>query len=803
MKISYNWLKQYIQIDLNAERVAEILTDTGLEVEGIEKIEAVKGGLHGVVIGQVVGLESHENADKLKVAKVDVGDEEELQIVCGAPNIDKGQKVVVALVGSTLYPSPDEPFKIKKAKIRGVASYGMICAEDELGLGESHAGIMVLDEEAPTGQPAAEFFKLEEDTLLEIGLTPNRTDAMGHIGVARDLKAFLNFHHQAGLNIELPKVPDINAGEGVKIDIMEPEKCPDYRMLTIEGIEVKPSPEWLAKSLRTIGIQPKNNIVDVTNYVMHECGHPLHAFDANVVKGNVVIRRAQPGEKLVTLDDEERELNENDLMIANASESMCIAGVMGGAASGVKDTTQSVCIESAYFNPTSVRKSAKRHSIHSDASFRFERGANPEVLDWALRRAAQLMMETGGGTIQGGIVVQNPVPYEPTKIQFHPERCRQLIGTAVADDHMAQIFDDLGMIVEKGEENWSVLVPGFRSEVTREADLVEEVMRIYGVNNIPLPEQMKITPKAAEGKQKQQLRSRVTQFLAGAGWTEIMNNSLTSSSVSKVLKAWKEEEMVKIKNPLSLELDSLRPDLTWGGLQSLAYNINRKNDDLKFFEIATVYSKKDEVKFDETKQLAFWMTSGEKESNWKKTEEDFYNFKSVVEKVAEFSGLQFSFTADNHPTFIKSASIDVNGRSVGVMGIVHPNICKNAGIKTEVFHALMDWKYLEKKQLKKKVQFSPLPNTLPVKRDFSLLVDAQVTFTTIRETVEKNCKGSLLRSIELFDVYEGENLPEGKKSYALSFTLQNDEKTLKDKVIDKQMNVIREILEKNIGAELR
>lgn len=803
MKISYNWLKQYIEVDLNAERVAEILTDTGLEIEGVEKLEAVKGGLEGVVIGQVVGLEAHGNADKLKVAQVDVGEEDNLQIVCGAPNIEKDQKVVVALVGSTLYPSPDEPFKIKKAKIRGVASYGMICAEDELGLGDSHAGIMVLEDSAQVGQPAADFFQLENDTILEVGLTPNRTDAMGHIGVARDLKAYLNFHHQSGLNLQLPEVPEISQDKGVKVDVLEPELCPDYRLLTIDEVEVKPSPEWLAKSLRAIGIQPKNNIVDVTNFVMHECGHPLHAFDSSVVDGNVLIRKAEEGEKLVTLDEEDRELHANDLLIANKEKPMCIAGVMGGAESGVKDTTNSVCLESAYFNPTSVRKSAKRHNIHSDASFRFERGANPEVLDWAMRRAAQLILETAGGKVNGGIVVQNPLPYEPIKVQFDPQRCRMLIGSDISDYQIVQIFDDLGMMVEKADPKWTVLVPGFRSEVTREADLIEEVMRIYGVNNIPLPEQMKITPKAAEGKQKQQLRARLTQFLAGSGWTEIMNNSLTSFRLCEVLHAWKKDELVTIKNPLSQELDIMRPDLTWGGLQALSYNINRKNDDLKFFEVGTTYSKKENQKFIESKELAFWMTLGEKENNWKKSEEDFFSFKSITEKVAAFCGVDFSFENANHPTFIKSVQIKVNDRVAGTLGVVHPKICKEAGVKGEVFHALLDWKYLEKKQFKKRVQFSALPNTLPVKRDFSLLVDTNVTFNMIKETISTEFKGSLLKNIELFDVYEGDQLPDGKKSYALTFTLQDDQKTLKDKVIDKQMDVIRGILEKNIGAELR
>lgn len=807
MKVSYNWLKKYIKTVISAERAAEILTETGLEVEGIEHLEAVKGNLEGVVIGEVIDLKLHEDADKLKVAEVNVGDEKPLQIVCGAPNIEKGQKVVVATVGTTLYPNPDEPFKIKKAKIRGVSSFGMICAEDEIGIGESHAGIMILDNSAKIGTPATQFFDLKNDIILEIGLTPNRTDAMGHIGVARDLKAFLNFHENQSLHTILPEVPLISDSKSsLKIKINNPDLCPDYRMIKIKGIQVKPSPEWLAQSLRSIGIQPKNNVVDVTNFVMHECGHPLHAFDQKVVQDNIIVRLAKKGEKLTTLDGQERELSESDLLIANAASPMCIAGVMGGENSGVKESTNEVCLESAFFNPTSVRKSAKRHGIHSDASFRFERGANPEILDWALRRATQLIIETAGGEIEGGIVVVNPQLYEPVTVHFHPERCRKLIGAAITNEQMGIIFDELGMLVtgESSDGDWLVKVPGFRAEVTREADLIEEVLRIYGVNNINLPEKMHITPTAKNGSTNTQLKERIANFLVGAGWSEIMNNSLTSSQYLEVRKDWKKNECVQIKNPLSQELDMMRPDLLMGGLESLSYNINRKNEHLKFFEIGTVYQKLDTQRFKEEKHLALWLTSDESMVSWKNlSNQDFYSLKNILENIGETTGLHLSFSAKDDFPFVKGVSISVNNKEIGKAGILHPDVLKSQGIKKEVFFGWMNWTYIAKKQRKLKISYNEVPKTLPVKRDYSVLIDQSIDFETIREAVYANQKGSLLKDIQLFDVYEGENLPKGKKSYALSFILQDDEKTLKDAVIDKKMQEIWGILEHKIGAELR
>lgn len=808
MKISYNWLKTYIDTDLSAEEMGKILTDTGLEVEGLEKVETIKGGLQGVVIGHILSKEKHPDADRLNVTTVDVGTGEPLQIVCGAPNVDTGQKVVVATVGSTLYPSPEDPLKIKKSKIRGVESFGMICAEDELGLGTSHDGIMVLEPSVEIGTAAKEHFKIEDDYLIEIGLTPNRADAMGHIGVARDLKAYLNYHENKNLSLNIPEaqLPE-GSNASIEINIDDLDGAPRYAGAVIEGVKVAESPEWLQNRLRVIGLNPINNIVDITNYVMHETGSPLHAFDLKNVNGSIHVRRAKAGEKMTTLDEVERELHQEDLMICNATEPMCIAGVFGGLDSGVKDATDAIFLEAAYFNPVSVRKTAKRHGLNTDSSFRFERGIDPHGVKNALNRAASLILEIAGGNL-GEVTDNYPTELKDFDVSFSYDRCRKLCGVNMSNEDIKTILAELDIIVKSESDNTAELVvPAYRVDVRREADVIEEVLRIYGFNNIPLPEKLNSSISLRERINKEKIYNVAADLLTGNGFSEIMNNSLTSSEVWNKLKTdtFKSTEDVAILNPLSNELDVMRQTLLFGGLKSIEHNQNRQNPDLKLFEFGKVYALKD-GKYVETKKTGIWICGLKENENWAtdNSKANFHTLKGTVEAVLQKLGL---FKAPRVQEITNDLledgyGLSIMNKSIVELGWVKKEVLKVFGIKQDVFYAEFNWDAVIEASVMNKINYKPIPKTQFVRRDFSLLLDKTVKFQEIKAIAEKVDR-KILKQTGLFDVYEGKNLEKGKKSYAVSFIFQDDEKTLKDKQVDAIMNNIRENLEDKLGAELR
>jgi len=764
MKISYNWLKQYIDTDLSAEEMGKILTDTGLEVESIEKIEAVKGGLEGVVVGEVLTCEKHPDADKLKVTTVTIGGEP-LQIVCGAPNVAAGQKVIVATVGCTLYPKPDEPLKMKVSKIRGVESHGMLCAEDELGLGESHAGILVLDHDTKVGTPAAILFELEDDYQIEIGLTPNRADAMGHIGVARDLIAHQNFHYSKVLALKLPSVDAFNVADSslpISVKVENEERCPRYLGTTIKGVTVKPSPAWLQKRLRAVGLSPINNVVDVTNYVMRELGTPLHAFDARSLNGQIVVKTASAGDKFVTLDGVERTLTAEDLMITNGKEHLCIAGVFGGAGSGIKDDTKEVFLESAYFNPVSVRKTAKHHGLSTDASFRFERGVDPALTKYALKRAALLIQEVSSLDIK----ILNSTD-----------------GVALLE------------------------IPAYRVDVTREADIIEEVLRIYGFNNVPLPEKLNTSVNIFLKPDIEKVQNVLSEMLVGKGLIEMMNNSLTSSVYAEKLggETVKAERNVRMLNPLSQELDVMRQSLIFNALEVVEHNQNRQHADLKLFEFGKVYHNY-ESGYSENKRLILVLSGKKERESWNSNKEtvSYYSIKGLVNAVFNRLGLNGMITESSLKNSLlqEGVQLSVLKKKVGEIGWINSGMKKHFGIKQDVFVADLDWDAILESLQYVKVKYTELPKTFAVRRDFSLLLDQRTTFAEI-EALARNCDKKILKEVGLFDVYEGKNLEEGKKSYAVSFTFQDPEQTLKDNQIDAVMEKIRGELEGQLNATLR
>lgn len=809
MKVSYNWLKQYTTISATPEELDKILTDTGLEVEGVEKIEAVKGGLTGVVVGKVLTCEKHPDADKLKVTTVDVGAGEPLQIVCGAPNVAAGQKVVVATVGTTLWPTPEEAFKIKLSKIRGVESQGMLCAEDELGIGKSHAGIMVLDEAIEVGTPASKVFNLEDDYTIEIGLTPNRADAMGHIGVVRDYIAYANFHQQASLKLEMPNVQDCSTGTNqktVSIEVADATLCPKYAGLTIDGVTIKPSPSWLQNKLRAVGISPINNIVDITNYVMRELGTPLHAFDYEQLNGKIVVRNAKAGEKFVTLDGVERTLSSQNLMITNGEENLCIAGVYGGLNSGVKESTTTVFIESAYFNPVSVRKTAKEHGLSTDASFRFERGVDPSLTEYALRRCASLILEIAGGEIAMPEVVIGSTEAS-RQVEFSYTRCNQLIGTTISKEQVKEILSylDINVLAEQ-DDLLTLSVPTYRVDVLREADVIEEVLRIYGFNNVPLPEKMNMSVGVFPKPDIEKVQATLSEFLVGKGFSEMMNNSLTKSSYIEKFggETLKSAHNVPILNPLSNDLDVMRQSMVFNALETIEHNQNRQNPDLKLFEFGKVYHKFEN--YTENKRLLLAVTGKSNQENWNDSNDSnsFYSLKGYVMAILKRLGLdQFvKEKALEQHDLLDGLKLSVLKNQIGQIGIVSASIRKHFGIKNDVFIADLDWDAILSSLKMVKIQYQELPKTFAVRRDFSLLLDNSVTYAQIEE-IAKNADKKILKQVGLFDVYEGKNLPEGKKSYAVSFIFQDAEKTLQDAQIDGVMLKIRKGLEDQLGAELR
>jgi len=811
MKISYNWLKQYVKTNLSPVEIGNILTDTGLEVESIVKIEAIQGGLEGIVVGEVLTCEKHPDADKLNITTVTIGTAETLQIVCGAPNVAKGQKVIVATVGCTLYPKPDEAFKIKLSKIRGIESQGMLCAEDELGLGVSHAGILVLENSIEVGTKAASYFELEDDYEIEIGLTPNRADAMGHIGVARDLIAYLNVHKNKGLSIKWPSVEDFKKSKNdLKISITNENEiaCPRYLGTTISGVDIKPSPAWLQKRLRAVGISPINNVVDATNFVMRELGTPLHAFDIEALNGKIVVKNAKQGEKFITLDGVERTLSAENLMITNGEENLCIAGVFGGLTSGIKETTTDIFLESAYFNPVSVRKTAKFHGLNTDASFRFERGVDPALTEFALKRTALLIQEIAGGEIAMDIVDLYPKKIENHSILFHYSRCNQLIGVDLPKEQVNEILENLDIkIISDINGTAKLEVPAYRVDVTREADIIEEVLRIFGFNNVPLPSKLNTSIGNFKKPDFEKVQSIISEFLVGKGFVEMLNNSLTNSNYTDKLggDVIPSRRNVKMLNPLSKELDVMRQSLLFNTLEVIQHNQNRQNSDLKLMEFGKTYHKF-ETGFSENKRLFIALTGRIQKEQWNSTNDSvsFYTIKGILLSILKRIGIEGMLKESpiKNSLLEDGVQIHILKQKIGEIGWITAEQKKHFGIKNDVFVADLDWDAILECLNYSKIKYTELPKTFEVRRDFSLLLNNTITFNEI-ETIARNCDKKILRKVDLFDVYEGKNLAKGKKSYAVSFTFQDSEQTLNDVQVDSVMTKIRTELENKLEAQLR
>lgn len=813
MKISLNWLKDFIAINVSTEEVAKTLTDIGLEVEKVSEIETIPGGLKGLIIGEVLSTEQHPDADRLKVTSVNVGEAEPYQIVCGAPNVAAGQKVVVALPGATLFPSGGESFTIKKSKIRGVESNGMICAEDEIGLGAGHDGIMVLNQEATPGQPAAIYFGVESDVVIEIGLTPNRADAMSHFGVARDL--MVAFKHKGILSQEskvcrhsVEAFKKDKDGLKISVEVQNKVDCPRYASVCLEEVKVAESPKWLKDRLNAIGVRPINNVVDVTNYVLHELGQPLHAFDADVVGSKVIVGNLKEETKFVTLDEEERSLSAEDLMICNEAGGMCIAGVFGGIKSGVSSETTRVFLESAYFSPVSVRKTAKRHGLSTDASFRFERGIDPNITVHALKRAALLIQKLTGAKITSEVSdIQQEIP-QPFVFDVDFNRINQLLGIAIDHKEILSILNNLEIVTTaKNGAIYSVEVPPYRVDVQREADIAEEVLRIYGFNNIPIPEKLNSSITLRDKTDREKVQNLISEMLVSKGLTEAMSNSLTKSEYHQLLdlKEIKSDFDVKMLNPLSSDLDVLRQSLVFSALEAVRLNQNHGNEDVKFFEFGKVYKKYSE-EYAERKFLSIALSGKREPESWLGTKDkvSFYTLKSIVESLFERLGLlkNYQYQATKNGLFADGLSLTIAKKKVADFGWIQNKIRKHFDLKQDVFYADIDWDTVLEMLSMNRVKFKEITKFPGVVRDLSLLLDQSVSFAELDQSA-RSSERKLLKEVALFDVYEGKNLPEGKKSYALRFKLQDETKTLNDKEIDGAMRRIQEGLEKSFNIQMR
>jgi phenylalanyl-tRNA synthetase beta chain len=818
MKISYNWLKDYLNIDLEPAKVAEILTDIGLEIEGTEEWESVPGGLKGVVIGEVLTCKKHPDADKLSVTTVNVGGAEPLHIVCGAPNVAAGQKVPVAPAGTIVFKG-DEKIELKRSKIRGELSEGMICAEDELGLGTDHAGIMVLDPNAVIGSPASEYFKIEKDFIFEIGLTPNRIDSGSHFGVARDLAAYLNINGNISRKASLPSVDAFKADNNdnrYQVIIENTNDCPRYTGITISGVTIAESPDWLKNRLRAIGQNPINNVVDITNYVLHEIGQPLHAFDADkIVDKKVIIRNLPDKSKFVTLDSAERTLSSKDLMICNPNEGMCIAGVFGGIGSGVTSETKNIFLESAYFNPVSIRKTSKRHGLKTDASFQFERGADPEITPWALKRAIMLMKEIAGGKISSDVVDVYPVRIERAVVDVNLNNMNRLIGKKIDASTVKRILGLLDIkIVNENGDDLKLEIPSYRVDVKKEADVVEDILRIYGYNNVEISSHVNSTLSYPEKPDREKVVNIISDMLSANGYAEIMCNSLNPAEWYEQSPDFIKEEIVMLANPLSSDLNAMRQSLIFGGLSSVAWNLNRQNPDLKLYEFGNCYflnnksAQHPKVEdFTERKSLAIFLSGSTSQKSWnsKANPTDFYNIKSSVEMVLSRLGINpenLSTGESGKKYFAESVTYISNGKVVAEAGRVSKSYLSKFDIRQEVYYGNIDWDLVLRLIKNHNIKFTELPKYPAVRRDLALLIDRSVKFSQIRDIafrVEKN----LLRKVDLFDVYESDSLGENKKSYAVSFILRDELKTLTDKNIDKVMNNLIRAYTQELNAQIR
>lgn len=827
MNISYKWLKRFIDPGLAPRELAAVLTSLGLECDTVEEVESIRGGLRGIVTGKVLTCEDHPDSDHLHVTTVDLGNGAPVQIVCGAPNVAAGQKVVVATVGTTLYDG-DKEFQIKKSKIRGKESFGMICAEDEIGVGKDHAGIMVLPEDVKPGTPAAEYFNVESDYMLEVELTPNRVDAASHLGTARDLKARIACDDAMGIGeprnpeVTVPSTegfaPDRQDG-AVKIRVEDEQGCPRYSGVTIRGVKVKESPEWLKNLLTATGQRPINNIVDITNFILLGIGQPLHCFDLNKVKGEeIVVRTCPKGTEFTTLDGVEHKLDESDLMICDAEKPMCIAGVFGGLDSGVTEETTSVFIESAYFNPTRVRKTARRHGLSTDASFRYERGTDPNITVYAAKLAALLIKELAGGEICGDVEDIYPKPIEKAEMDFSLDYCARLIGKRIPRDIIITILKALEIDVEeKSEDLLHLKVPTYRVDVYRPCDVVEEILRVYGYNNVEFTDNMHVSlSQRGDTDMSYALQQTVSEQLTAQGFNEILNNSLTAVSYYEDSELMPLSACVRLMNPLSNDLAVLRQTLLYGGLESIAHNVNRKERNLKFYEFGKVYhfdgtkertSDKPLAQFDENENLALWITGDMTHGSWnvKAAEASVYDLKGIVLNIFSRAGISESslkFVQGSDEIFAAKLTVEFkSGKQLAELGILRSSLLKKFDIEQSVVYAQIDWSALYKTARKVDVKFAELPKTQAVERDLALLVDKGVKFADIEEAVRKS-ERKLLREISLFDVYEGKNLPVDKKSYAIKMKLQDMEKTLNDKQIEASMSRIVSAL-KALGAELR
>lgn len=807
MKISYNWLKQFIKTQKTSEQIAVLLTDLGLEVEGIEAFETIKGGLKGIVVGQVLSCEKHPNADKLNITTVDIGEEAPLQIVCGAANVAQGQKVAVATIDTTLYDLKGNPFQIKKSKIRGENSFGMICAEDELGLGSSHDGILVLDAKAKVGTPVSKIYNIEVDEIFEIGLTPNRADAMSHWGVARDLKAGLQ---QQGIHTELvtPSISNFRVDKRtlkVDVDVKEPKLCPRYCGVTISGVTVKESPEWLKNRLKSLGIAPKNNIVDITNYVLHELGQPLHAFDEAKIKGNkIVVKTVAAGTKFTTLDNVERVLSAEDLMICNDNTPIALAGVMGGLNSSITETTSNIFLESAYFDPVTVRKSAKRHSISSDASFRYERGVDPSITEYALKRAAILIKELAGGEITSDTIDLCPKKIPGFQVVLNFETLNRILGQEISKEVVKNILTSLEIKIGSiSEVGLGLTIPPYRVDVQREIDVVEEILRVYGYNNIEFSQKLNASVSNSSQTEEYKLQNITANLLVSNGFYEIMSNSLTTPAYNELSANILKDQTVTILNPLSNDLSVMRQSLLFSGLEAISYNLNRKKTDIKFFEFGKIY-KKQFAEYNEERHLAIFVSGNRTVDNWleKAAPSDFFFLKTYLTKLLSRLGIKdLTSTPLTSDVFAEGIALVKGNELIAEFGVVKKSILKEFDIKQEVLYADVKWENVTR-IVSNKIKFTEIAKYPQVKRDLALLIDNEVTFENIYLTAMQTNK-QLIKKIDLFDVYQGDKLPENKKSYAVSLILQDEEKTLTDERIDKAMAIIIEELTQKLGAKLR